>query len=53
VKLVFAAAGAVFFELQLIRGIDLVFFGKVVLGFADGANESKNLSGSFFGHTRF
>jgi hypothetical protein len=35
---VFTALSTVLFEIEFIRGVDLVFFLDIVLGFADGAN---------------
>jgi hypothetical protein len=47
---VFAAAAAISGEFQLLSGVDLVFFGDVILRFTYRTNEGKILTSTFFGH---
>lgn len=49
-NLVLAAAAAVLGEFDLVRGIDLVSLGYIILAFANRAYESEYLAGAFFGH---
>ncbi len=45
-----AALAAILFEFHFVGGVDLVFFGYVVLGFTDRTNKGKELARTFFGH---
>ena len=47
----FAAFGTVFLQLDFIRNVNLVFFGNIILGFADTANQSEYLTRTFFCHS--
>lgn len=46
----FAALFAILFELQFIWSIYLIFFGNVILVFANRAKQCKKLTGTFLGH---
>lgn len=41
---------AVLFELEFFRGFGFVFLGDIAEPLANGAFETENLAGSFFGH---